>query len=238
MKRLWIALAALLACGSANAQSDYPNKPVRLIVDSAAGSANDATARILADKLSAIWGQQVIVMNQPGAGGGGRRGPAVRTHPGRPRGLGRHPGRLHGHHHFSLARLRRGQLHDGDVLEHHGRAGRQRADHERERHGTPGHRRADRLRVGHRDVRERDVTRVRDGPVEDGGVTDLHRAADALRGHEQIRVGDVDLDGGAGRGLVGAGPHHGRHRVHVRVGIGRGDCVRVRHRAGGSGRLP
>ena len=51
MKRLWIALAALLACGSANAQSDYPNKPVRLIVDSAAGSANDATARILADKL-------------------------------------------------------------------------------------------------------------------------------------------------------------------------------------------
>ena len=49
MKRLWIALAALLACGSANAQSDYPNKPVRLIVDSAAGSANDATARILAD---------------------------------------------------------------------------------------------------------------------------------------------------------------------------------------------
>ena len=51
MKRLWIALAALLACGSANAQSDYPNKPVRLIVDSAAGSANDATARILATAL-------------------------------------------------------------------------------------------------------------------------------------------------------------------------------------------
>jgi tripartite-type tricarboxylate transporter receptor subunit TctC len=54
----------------AKAQSDYPNKPIRLVVDSAAGSANDATSRILADKLSQIWGQQVITLNQPGAGGG------------------------------------------------------------------------------------------------------------------------------------------------------------------------
>ena len=65
-----LALAGVLAAiCTAHAQSDYPNKPVRLIVDSAAGSANDATARILGDKLSAIWGQQVVVMNQPGAGG-------------------------------------------------------------------------------------------------------------------------------------------------------------------------
>ena len=55
---------------SARAQSDYPNKPVRIIVDSAAGSANDATARILGDKLSKIWNQQVLTLNQPGAGGG------------------------------------------------------------------------------------------------------------------------------------------------------------------------
>ena len=48
----------------------YPTKPVRLIGDSAAGSATDTSARILADKLSAIWGQQVLVINQPGAGGG------------------------------------------------------------------------------------------------------------------------------------------------------------------------
>src|SRR4029077_19998660 len=47
----------------------YPAKPVRLISDSAAGSATDASARILADKLSAIWGQQVLLVNQPGAGG-------------------------------------------------------------------------------------------------------------------------------------------------------------------------
>ena len=38
--------------------------------DSAAGSANDATARILADKLSHIWNQQVLIINRPGAGGG------------------------------------------------------------------------------------------------------------------------------------------------------------------------
>jgi tripartite-type tricarboxylate transporter receptor subunit TctC len=67
----WIALAITLGIGSAWAQSDgYPNKPVRIVVDSAAGSANDATARILADKLSQIWGQSVVTLNQPGAGGG------------------------------------------------------------------------------------------------------------------------------------------------------------------------
>jgi tripartite-type tricarboxylate transporter receptor subunit TctC len=56
--------------GIAQAQDAYPTKPVRLVVDSAVGSANDATARILADKLGKIWNQQVIVFNQPGAGGG------------------------------------------------------------------------------------------------------------------------------------------------------------------------
>ena len=56
--------------GGAEAQSDWPNKPIRMVVDSAAGSANDATSRILADKLSQIWGQQVLTLNQPGAGGG------------------------------------------------------------------------------------------------------------------------------------------------------------------------
>jgi tripartite-type tricarboxylate transporter receptor subunit TctC len=62
-------VASLLAPGAGHAQGGYPNKPVRLIVDSAAGSANDATARILGDKLGSIWGQQVLTINQPGAGG-------------------------------------------------------------------------------------------------------------------------------------------------------------------------
>jgi tripartite-type tricarboxylate transporter receptor subunit TctC len=63
-------ILALASAGHVQAQSDYPNKPVRIINDSAAGSANDASARILADKLSQIWGQPVLTLNQPGAGGG------------------------------------------------------------------------------------------------------------------------------------------------------------------------
>jgi tripartite-type tricarboxylate transporter receptor subunit TctC len=69
---------ALLACAAASslgvaparAQGAYPDKPVRIVVDSAVGSANDFTARTLADKLGKVWGQQVVILNQPGAGGG------------------------------------------------------------------------------------------------------------------------------------------------------------------------
>jgi len=50
-----LGFLAVAAPGSALAQSDYPNKPVRIVVDSAAGSANDAALRILGDKLSRIW---------------------------------------------------------------------------------------------------------------------------------------------------------------------------------------
>ncbi len=64
------ALLAPLGAGAARAQANYPTKPVRIVVDSAVGSANDVTGRILADKLGRIWGQQVVTFNQPGAGGG------------------------------------------------------------------------------------------------------------------------------------------------------------------------
>jgi tripartite-type tricarboxylate transporter receptor subunit TctC len=66
-----LACAALLAtAGGASAQtSDYPNKPVRIIVDSAPGSATDVTLRLVAERLSKIWNQQVIALNNPGAGG-------------------------------------------------------------------------------------------------------------------------------------------------------------------------
>jgi tripartite-type tricarboxylate transporter receptor subunit TctC len=69
----WLAFASLCLIAAVNdvrAQSDYPSKPVRIVVDSAAGSANDATSRIIADKLSRMWNQQVLTLNQPGAGGG------------------------------------------------------------------------------------------------------------------------------------------------------------------------
>jgi tripartite-type tricarboxylate transporter receptor subunit TctC len=48
---------------------DYPSHPVRLITDSAPGSAIDVPVRIIAEGLSRVWGQQTVVVNQPGAGG-------------------------------------------------------------------------------------------------------------------------------------------------------------------------
>ena len=74
--RHWLfgAGALFLAAGAgveARAQTgDYPNKPVRFIVDSAPGSANDVTLRFVVEKLGQIWGQQGVIVNQPGAGGG------------------------------------------------------------------------------------------------------------------------------------------------------------------------
>lgn len=65
---LWLALSIWLAGGMAHAQN-YPTHPVRLISDSAPGSAIDVTMRIIAAHLSTVWGEQAVVVNQPGAGG-------------------------------------------------------------------------------------------------------------------------------------------------------------------------
>jgi tripartite-type tricarboxylate transporter receptor subunit TctC len=72
MKRLiqvLVSIAFAASIGAAHAQVDYPGRPVRIICDSAPGSATDVTARIVADSLSKLWGQQVVVMNHPGGGG-------------------------------------------------------------------------------------------------------------------------------------------------------------------------
>lgn len=63
--RLLILLA--FAC-SAQAQT-YPSKPVRLVVPFPPSGGNDVFARIVAQKLSEAWKQQVLVENRPGAGG-------------------------------------------------------------------------------------------------------------------------------------------------------------------------
>ncbi len=49
------------------AQSDYPNRPIRIIVPQAAGSGIDIHARLIAQKMSEILGQTAIVENRPGA---------------------------------------------------------------------------------------------------------------------------------------------------------------------------
>ncbi len=72
MKLRIVCAAALLAVvvQPASAQQ-YPNQTVRIVVPFSAGSNTDAQARILADKLSQMWKQQVIVENRPGIAGTG-----------------------------------------------------------------------------------------------------------------------------------------------------------------------
>ena len=65
MRRVAV-FALLLAAISTPAAAEYPDKPVRLIVPQAAGSATDTVARILGAELAKELGQQVIVDNRPG----------------------------------------------------------------------------------------------------------------------------------------------------------------------------
>jgi len=60
------ALVALLPLGAA-AQTDWPTKPVNMVVPYPAGGLNDAVARVYADKLTAILGKTVLVDNRAGA---------------------------------------------------------------------------------------------------------------------------------------------------------------------------
>src|SRR3954463_3871329 len=59
---------ALMPLTSVLAQ-EFPSKPVRFVVPYAAGGSGDLLARLLGTKLSAMWGQQVVIDNKPGAGG-------------------------------------------------------------------------------------------------------------------------------------------------------------------------
>ena len=67
-----IGALALLAAGiaPAQAQSDYPNKPIMLVVPMPPGGTTDIMARVIADKLGAALGQQVVVENRPLGGTG------------------------------------------------------------------------------------------------------------------------------------------------------------------------
>jgi tripartite-type tricarboxylate transporter receptor subunit TctC len=69
LQRFAFAASLLLAAsGLAQAQSDYPNKPIHLIVGFTPGSVADITARVLGNRMGQILGQQFIVENRPGAG--------------------------------------------------------------------------------------------------------------------------------------------------------------------------
>src|SRR5436190_12968609 len=57
----------VLAAGATIAHADYPDKPIRLIVPQAPGSATDTLARLLATEAAAILGQTIVIENKPGA---------------------------------------------------------------------------------------------------------------------------------------------------------------------------
>ena len=74
MLKKTLAMTAVLAtawlAGPLAAQTtDFPNKPVRIVVPFPPGGATDITARVVAEKLSTKWGQPVVIDNKAGAGG-------------------------------------------------------------------------------------------------------------------------------------------------------------------------
>src|ERR1700732_3545971 len=69
-KIIALCLPLLAAAAASPAQAeDYPNKPIRIISDSAPGSAIDVTFRIVMDRLGTVLGQQIVPVDMPGASG-------------------------------------------------------------------------------------------------------------------------------------------------------------------------
>lgn len=72
-RRTWLAGAgasALFAMSGGLSAAAFPGGSVKFVVGLSAGSSPDVVCRIVADQLSKLWGQQTIVLNQPGATGG------------------------------------------------------------------------------------------------------------------------------------------------------------------------
>lgn len=79
---LGLATVALIAAAlPANAQSTYPTRPVSLIVPFPAGGSTDLVARVVAEKMSGLLGQQIVVDNRGGAGGNVGTAAAAKAEP-------------------------------------------------------------------------------------------------------------------------------------------------------------
>ena len=64
-----ILTASAFVAMNALAQTTYPVKPIRMIVPFSPGGTSDTLARILGQKMTEAWGQQVVVDSRPGASG-------------------------------------------------------------------------------------------------------------------------------------------------------------------------
>jgi tripartite-type tricarboxylate transporter receptor subunit TctC len=69
MRRIVLFAAMLAVAGAACAQQDYPNRPLRMIVPWPPGQATDLVGRVMAQKMSDVLGQQIVIDNRAGAGG-------------------------------------------------------------------------------------------------------------------------------------------------------------------------
>src|SRR2546426_7605057 len=72
MKRklaVWAALALALCPALSLAQSNYPNRPVKIIVPFAPGGASDFVGRIMQPRLAELLGQPIVIENRGGAAG-------------------------------------------------------------------------------------------------------------------------------------------------------------------------
>lgn len=70
--RLWLSVfvaCAVLSAHSVSAQPSYPDRPIKMIVPLAAASAVDVAARIVTQKMADNMGQQIVILNLPGASG-------------------------------------------------------------------------------------------------------------------------------------------------------------------------
>src|SRR5689334_12245065 len=65
----FLVLAVCAATATAAETQTDPVRPIRIIVPGSAGSANDFTARAIAQRLTDAWGQQIVIDNRTGAGG-------------------------------------------------------------------------------------------------------------------------------------------------------------------------
>jgi tripartite-type tricarboxylate transporter receptor subunit TctC len=67
---LALVVAAFFNVRTSLAQSDFPNRPVKIVVPFPAGGPTDVNMRIVGQKLSELWGQGVVIENRPGANTG------------------------------------------------------------------------------------------------------------------------------------------------------------------------